>query len=334
MQYTFASHIKKIVGGISNLQTLVTTHSSHIVSQCDFEDIRYLQKFDNHNIVIKNFFTDLRNRYAVNGIHKISEEDAEKHLNFLVKYLTIQSAELFFADKIIFIEGTTERILLPYFIRLFDECNNQPHSIPLAAQHISILEVGANARVFEPFLNFLGVKVLVITDLDSTKQVKKPKKKGVGESVTYDACPVIDSTHTSNYTLKHFFSAPEIDKEDDYAKWYKKLKSNAIDNRFEKILVTYQTQEDGYHARSFEDAFLHINKDNVKEHLESLSGLKNKSNFNDKSMSTYDLTNSVIEKKSDFASSLLFLALTNNAEKKFDWRIPKYIQDSLIWLSQ
>ena len=52
MQYIFIKNIKKLLqngskrddGRIINLQTVISTHSSHIVSESDFEDIKYFKK--------------------------------------------------------------------------------------------------------------------------------------------------------------------------------------------------------------------------------------------------------------------------------------------------
>lgn len=62
MQYVFANEIKTVLQEISNLQTVITSHSSHIVSQSDFVDIRYLKLVGDENVEIKNFHTDLREK--------------------------------------------------------------------------------------------------------------------------------------------------------------------------------------------------------------------------------------------------------------------------------
>jgi len=303
MQYVFAEQIKKIIKDPENLQTLITTHSSHIVSKCDFKDIRYLLKTDDQNILIKNFYNELRKAYT-----------EEEHFKFLVQYLTLQSSELFFADKIIFIEGTTEKILLPYFIKQFDEKFKPAEA--LASQHISILEVGANAKVFAPFLDFLGIKTLIITDIDSTKKV------------TNSAMPVSDSDNTSNYTLKHFYKAPEKDAP-EFPEWYMKLTKGELTIEGGIVKVAYQLDEDGYHARSFEDAFLHINREKLKPLGDKVHGLKNKKDLQNETMNTFDLTNSIVDSKSSFASSLLYQALTND---DLDWEMPRYIREAFSWL--
>ena len=320
MQYVFAKQIKKIIEDTKDLQTLITTHSSHIVSQCDFKDVRYLSKIhgDNNdaNIVIKNFYDEL----------KVAYENKQDHFKFLVQYLTLQSSELFFADKIIFIEGTTEKILLPYFIKLFDEKFKPAEITSLASQHISILEVGANAKVFAPFLEFLAIKTLIITDIDSTKKVTETKNGKV--TTTYIANPVSESDHTSNYTLKYFYNAPEYD-DPKFSGWYKQLTENTLFDPKSIIKVAYQIEESGYHARSFEDAFLHVNRLKIKPIVGDLDGLKLIKSIDEDTMDTYDLTEKILDNKSAFASSLLYQALTKD---ELDWEMPAYIREALSWL--
>ena len=148
----------------------MTTHSSHIVSECDFDDIKYFVKDnDNHNVVSKNL-KDLKTLYQ-----KEKGED-NNHFKFLKQYLTLSRSEIFFADKVILIEGDTERILLPAMIRKLDQ--EHKYDIPLSSQNISIIEVGNYAEIYAAFIEFLGIKTLIITDIDTEAVEKHTDKNG------------------------------------------------------------------------------------------------------------------------------------------------------------
>lgn len=328
MQSIFSRKIREVVKSIKNLQTVITTHSSYIVANSDFEDIRYLLKRADENVEFKNFHTELSDKYNADD-----NEDGAKLYQFLEQYLKIQNAELFFADKAIFIEGTTERILLPWFIKKHD-MNCDEGSQKISSQNISIIEAGANAKAFAPFLEFIGVKSLIVTDLDSTKIEVKKDKAGI-DRTSYVACSVSEATHTSNETLKHFFSAPEI-KDDKFPDWFEKLKSHNLNELTGDVNVVYQSEEHGYQARSFEDAFINANKAELKSLCESgdILGLKNKEYLQEietiESDKLFDFTNEILQKKSDFAASLLYLALMQTA----DWSTPKYIDEGLKWISK
>src|SRR3546814_20992859 len=85
---------------------------------------------------------------------------------FLHQYLTLSRCDLFFADKAILIEGTSERLLLPSMIRKTAEAAaGQPQ---LSSQYLTVMEVGgAYAHRFYDLLNFLELRTLIITDIDS-----------------------------------------------------------------------------------------------------------------------------------------------------------------------
>lgn len=321
MQYVFAEKIHGLISQIPKLQTLLTTHSSHIVSKSNFEDIRYLSRMSPAEpVTIKNFHTDLSSKYEELGA------DGAALFQFLKQYLTINSAELFFASKAVFIEGTTERILLPLFIEMHDKENvDETVESGLSSQNISVLEVGANARAFAPFLKFIGVRSLVITDIDTTKAVVNEK---TGKT-SYPARPVAESSHTSNETLKHFLSAPDLKEKKEFADWRKRLIDGTISSGEEQIQIAYQLEEDGYHARSFEDAFISINLEKVKVRKDTLAGLKNRDALEEFSGNDfYSLTDRILGKKSDFAGSVLYSALVEGE----NWRVPKYIMDGLKWI--
>lgn len=331
MQYVFSRKIQEIIAEINNevsLQTFVSTHSSHIVSQCNFQDLRYFKREDD-NIEIKNFYSDLKIRY----------EGEEDYFKFLQQYLTLYSSELFFAEKIIFIEGISEKMLLPYFINEFDKSILELEN-KISSQNISIIEVGANAKVFSRFLDFLNIKTLIFTDIDTTKlepSKSKPKQK------VYKDCKVSEARNTSNQTLKHFLKSPELPKIKDlenqpekvkeFGDWLSKLKLNELQDEKDIIKISYQIDENGYQARSFEDAFISINLSKIVDFKsKGIQGIKNITELTESRTDFYELTKKVLKEdgKSDFASSILYLALTG----KVEWKTPLYIKEGLQWLSK
>lgn len=322
MQYVFSQKIQEIIREINkqvNLQTFISTHSSHIVSQCNFSDLRYF-KLKDGNINIKNFYTDLEIKY----------KDKEEYFKFLKQYLTLYSSELFFAEKIIFIEGTTEKMLLPYFISQYDKSVVAPEN-KISSQNISIIEVGANSRAFKHFLEFIEVKTLIITDIDTTKLVITPATVRIKERESNVACAVIMGENTSNYSIKEFLNIPEKTETTKLADWFSKLKANKLQDGSHFIKIAYQIEESGYHGRSFEDTFISVNLDEIVKLKEKILGLQKKNELKKSRKDFYELTNAVLKAngKSDFASSLLYLALTGIVE----WKTPLYIKKGLQWIA-
>lgn len=327
MQYIFIKNIKKLLAegikrddGINRpLQYIITTHSSHIVADSDFEDIKYLKTGAKNNVVAKNL-SDLKKEYETNS----------NQYQFLKQYLTISKAEIFFADKAILIEGDTERILIPTFMRKVDleeftrlkTESKEDIFLPLLSQNISTIEVGAYSQIFEKFIDFLGIKSLIITDIDANGDIGNKDKNG---NPIIEACPVENGTKTSNSALLHYFNDTS---------WVN-LKRLTIEQRTKKIgsatiCLCYQQDENGYHARSFEDAFIHLNRVFVKGNKATFQGLKNASDFDDDTKSSYDLAKECIKKKTHFALDILY-----HSNKDFsNWNIPAYIREGLLWLKK
>ncbi|WJE24768.1 ATP-dependent nuclease [Bacillus cereus] len=351
MQYIFINNIKKILEEASigddgktkfNLQTLITTHSAHITNASNYNDIKYFYK-ENKNEVISKNLKDLEKEYEKDG--------EEQNYKFLKQYLTIHRSELFFADKAIFIEGDTERILLPAMMKKIDNNSEFKSSPPLHSQNISILEVGAYSHIFEKFINFIGIKSLIITDIDSGKNVIVKEKEKI------EKCRVLDSDAelTTNSSLKFFYkNGLEENKrsviyknELDYfkklsfnQKILQKIKETKNWEKSEKgnIAIIYQTSEENskgekYHARSFEDAFFHLNRQFVIENKENFDSLKNIKRFEDEKKDVYDLSEECIDKKPSFAMEILLNSKIDvDGNEYSNWEIPNYIKEGLIWL--
>ncbi len=328
MQYIFIKNIKDLLKESStgsdkdkikfNLQTIITTHSSHIVADSDFEDIRYLRK---------KSAVEVESR----SLKKLSEADNYK---FLKQYLTLNRAELFFADKAILIEGDTERLLIPAMMKKIDIENEHKNKdiMPLLSQNISVVEVGAYAQIFESFIDFLGIKTLIITDIDTSKQiVVTGKNKNGTDKVTTTSCRVIEADRTKNSCLNFFYK--DLDFTKLKSQWFLKKVFKKSDNQWSKdkygnLCIVYQKEEKEYHARSFEDAFIHLNREFITQ--SNFLSLKNKNNFDDTEKDAFDLAESCIDKKTGFATDILF----HSTEDFSNWQIPLYIKEGLLWLQK
>ena len=331
LQYVFIRNIKSHIAihrdkflneKNKKLQILITSHSSHIVSECNFDDIIYLKK--NKNEVIAKSFNSLKSQY---------DGDEQEGFRFVKKYLTINRSELFFADKVICIEGDTERILMPMMMHKIDKkVHSSRDVIPLLSQNISIIEVGAYSHLFMPLFSFLGTKVLLITDIDSVKAEKKIDEKGV-EKTVYKSCHPREGTHTSNASIKHFFKDTGFDRTDNpFRALVEKLPDDKIKDN---IRIAYQIPEPDstYQASSFEDAFISLNKNFILKHKKGLNSYGALKNFKDDDILSdyYHFALNKVAKKSVFASSLLYFdneAGTNDET----WLVPHYIEEGLLWL--
>lgn len=331
LQYIFIRNIKTHIKAHrtklleeknKQLQILITSHSSHIVSECNFDDIIYLKK--NGNTVIAKSFNSLKEKYG---------EDEQKGFKFVKQYLTINRSELFFADKAICIEGDTERILMPMMMHKIDNKEKPTEdTMPLLSQNISVIEIGAHFHTFMPLFSFLGTKVLFVTDIDSVKAEKKIDKNGK-EKTVYPSCHPDEGTHTSNASIKEFFG-DEIDTSNNQ---FKELIGKNAENKIkDNMRIAYQIPESdgGYQASSFEDAFIALNKDFIlknKEGFHEYGALKNFENTDIENGNYYNFALNNVKKKPAFASSILYFNDENGKDDE-KWKVPKYIEEGLLWI--
>jgi predicted ATP-dependent endonuclease of OLD family len=270
------------------VQFVVSTHSSHVANAAGFEAIRYFLATSATTAGIRQtMIKDLR--YGL-------MDTPEEHKKFLHQYLTLTRCDLFFADKAILIEGTSERLLLPVILRNLEEVEAEMPK--LSSQYMTIMEVGgAYAHIFFELLDFLELRSLIITDIDTVT---------VAGGI---ACPVHEGTATSNACIKSWFAGDVCSPANLLAKTDPdKIKGHRR--------IAFQRPETigGPCGRTFEDAFMLSNTD--------LFGIQ-AATPNEKAQQAWTKLGNI--KKSEFA--------LKHAFSESEWKAPGYIIDGLKWLA-
>ena len=274
------------------VQFVVTTHSSHIANEASFNAMRYFfaSPIEEGSPIFRSQSRDLRTGLS-------GEETADR--DFLHKYMTLTRCDLLFADAAILIEGTTERLLLPKMIEMFDAV----HSTNLGALYLTIIEVGgAYAYLFYNLVDFLELRTLIITDLDSVDRNNNRKK-----------CKVSDGTHSSNATINRWFSLDA----GSFPILAELLTKSSTEKTTKARRLAYQiphTADDAC-GRSFEDAFILANPTKFQIAGESAD---------ERETRAWEESSKVV-KKSEFA---LTYAISD-----LNWTIPQYIGEGLSWLA-
>ncbi|MDY0110846.1 MAG: AAA family ATPase [Candidatus Krumholzibacteria bacterium] len=295
MQEVFIRQVSKIAQQLSNqegaplpwpVQFIVSTHSSHVANAAGFESIRYFLP-TSANGVRQTKIKDLRE-----GLRETPEE----HRKFLHQYLTLTRCDLFFADKAVLIEGTSERLLLPVIISKLEEA--EPAEPMLSSQYMTTMEVGgAYAHMFFDLLDFLELRTLIITDLDSVA--------ASGGA----ACPVHRGAATSNACLKTWFG------NDDCSPAALLAKDEASKIKGQKRIAFQRPEaEGGPCGRTFEDAFMLANP--------AMFGIEG-ATPTEHAQRVWDKLDQI--KKSQFALKY--------AIDETGWTAPGYILDGLRWLA-
>ena len=296
MQAVFVQKVSEFLApaaGETGVQLLLTTHSSHMAANCGFAPIRYFRR-NNGTVEIKDLLS----------FESSAMTDPEKAaMEFLRKYLTTTRCDMFFADKLVFIEGQVERMLLPRLIAALDVALRDK----LTSTYVCTVEVGgAYAHLFRKLIEFLQLPALVITDLDSIDGTTKKK------------APVANGHASSNATLSQWLPGssdlPAL------------MAAGEAEKTSGRVRVAYQVPEAAGQpcARSFEEAFVYANAAWLIINKAKLLATGGTFTHADAAALTADAYN-VSLPKVDFALDLL----ANEG-----WATPMYIREGLEWLAK
>ncbi|MCD4833777.1 MAG: AAA family ATPase [Bacteroidales bacterium] len=168
MQYKFLKFLKENIDKEGKVRQLfVTTHSTHITSAAELDNIICLYEgFDGKSNV---------------GYPGKAFRDNIDSKNYVKRFLDATKSNMLFADKVIFVEGLAEQLLLPCLAayKYYNEDKKITNEDELINQHVSIVSV--DSRTFKHFLRLYSFseenpsaiqkKVGCITDAD-------PEQKG------------------------------------------------------------------------------------------------------------------------------------------------------------
>lgn len=303
-------------------QLVITTHSSHIVKEIDFCDLRYFKRLpaDKEYQIPTTIVIDLSKVFSTNN-----EEDPENQTRrFASRYLKTTHCDIFFADAIILVEGVAENMLLPHFIHSKYPKLNQ--------MYISILEInGRHSHRLKKLIETIGIDTLIVTDLDTASSEGKhaavePKRN--------------ENQITTNYSITNWIMHEKqidflLDKDNE-------SKVILADNEFNSsiriayqipIEINYNDEKKEALTSTFEDSIIYSNLELFKNiddkelYLNKISNIiKSAIGFEDMHSKIYEEIRKTSFKKAEFALDLIYII---DPEKIV---VPNYIDDGLNWL--
>ena len=312
-------------------QIIITTHSSHIVnskihSSSSFDNINYLTLKNKCSKVIPLydalFIQDFSKKSSQKTGQQINPKLDQRDLLFLKKHIKYKVSELFFSDAIIVVEGTTEEILLNYYLEKEKELRNY---------YISIFRIdGAYAHIYFPLLQQIQIPCVIITDIDIKRNNTEPC-----ESTSSEQIRSLKNRKTTNNTLKILCGIEELNDNLQY----KEISNTYI--VFQKDPINKQ------YATSLEEAIILTNYDNQLV-IESLKSTISTEMFNiimDNNRINPNSSFEIQKKlntnggKTKFASTLLYNMITVTANTDPDSsniipELPQYITDGFDWLKR
>jgi len=187
------------LNGLKTTQVFMTSHSTHIASDCDYKNLNVLYKNKENEVKSFSPFKD--------GLL------TERENKLLKRYLDATRSEMFFASAILYVEGVGEQFIIPAIAK-------EVYGINLTEHNISVIPI--HSRYFDPYLkivqnNNLEIPTVAIIDGDSaelkeeeteTTAVANAKKLEIADRVV-----VMSGTKTLEIDL-----FPNLDTNNTYLK--------------------------------------------------------------------------------------------------------------------
>lgn len=296
-------------------QLLVSTHSSHVTHEVDYQSLRYFRRLPAGMYGIGVPVSTVSNLSNVFG-------EGTKTKEFVTRYLRAQHADIFFADAVILVEGSAERMMLPHFLRnkfsFLDRC------------YITTLDIGgSHAHRLRPLIDALGIVTLVITDLDAgLNKAAKPVRRNA-EQITNN--PTLRSwmrTMCLGSTVDELLELPAAQKE------------HKIDDLY-SVRVAYQTPIDTHLPatgeaiqalpNTFEDSFVLSNAIYFAE-MQRSTGLMKAFVKILKEAQTSDAVGEGFFSELRDGKKAEFVLLVLGDKNFPSLKIPEYISEGLSWL--
>ncbi|QKF58416.1 ATP-dependent nuclease [Aliarcobacter lanthieri] len=160
MQYKFLKFLNENRKEKKVRQVFVSTHSTHITSAVSLDEIICLH---NENGISKIAYPK-----------KVFSDREEKSKKYIQRFLDSTKSDMLFAQKVLFVEGIAEQLLMSIFANYLDKS--------LEDNHVAIINVGG--RFFDHFLYLfdstkpftINKKIVCLTDRDPERK-EKPNGK-------------------------------------------------------------------------------------------------------------------------------------------------------------
>lgn len=186
MQYKFLKFLQDNNANGHVRQIFITSHSTQIASAVKMDDLICLSSQVLGKIDVGYPRVIYREDNAYDVVSK----------QYVQRFLDATKADMFFANKLIFVEGIAEELLLPVFAKYLKK--------DLTDEHVLVVNMGG--RYFNHFLKLfdknnnlytINKKVICLTDID-------PCRKNKGDNEKYKACyPYEYNIDTAKYNYKH-----------------------------------------------------------------------------------------------------------------------------------
>lgn len=330
MQYKFLQFLQDNKANGHVRQIFMTTHSTQIASAVKLDDLICLTspKLGQINVGYPRV------------IYKKDIADDMNSKQYVQRFLDATKADMFFANKLIFVEGVAEELLLPVFARYMNK--------NLTDEHVLVVNMGG--RYFNHFLKLfdtnnayaINKKIVCLTDIDPCRKKNVPNTE-------YEACyPYEYNIDTANYNYIH-----HADTEVAQYASHPNIRFYRQDVMYGKTLEYDIMRENPNCELLLTDSVSNISEIKAmmaERNLNDMIGKLRKSDANTRIKTSIDASGWTDEEKrkavlaSRYLNSVskgsnaleLNVALMTNLEKpeadRIEFHVPQYIVDALTWL--
>ena len=330
MQYKFLKFLQdnNLNGHVR--QIFMTSHSTQIASAVKLDDL----------ICLTSPALGQINVGYPRAIYKEESSNDMVSKQYVQRFLDATKADMFFANRLIFVEGIAEELLLPVFARYLNKNLTDEHG----------LVVNMGGRYFNHFLKLfdtknpytINKKIVCLTDID-------PCRKKKGDDKNYEVCyPYEYNIDTDNYDYKH-----HADTELDQYVVHPNIRFYRQDVTYGKTLEYDLMRENPNCELLLTDSV--SNRDEIKAMMAELDVNKvmgkmrnseantrikssiNQSGWEDEEKRKALLASRYLNSVSKGSNALeLNVTLMDNLEKpeaeRKEFHVPQYIIDALKWL--
>lgn len=330
MQYKFLQFLQDNKSNGHVRQIFMTSHSTQIASAVKLDDLICLTSPALGKISVG----------YPRIIYKMDNAEDVASKQYVQKFLDATRADMFFANKLIFVEGIAEELLLPVFAKYMKK--------NLTDEHVLIVNMGG--RYFNHFLKLfdtnnpytINKKIVCLTDIDPCRREKVPK-------ANYESCyPYEYNLDAAKYEYKHhaeteiaqYETHPNIRFYSQNPIYGKTLEYDLMrENPNCELLLTESVSN-----------ISEIKEMMAEQNLETMIDMLRKSETNSRIKASIETSGWTKEEKrkavlaSRYLNSVskgsnaleLNVALMNNLEKpeadRKEFKVPQYIINALTWL--
>lgn len=330
MQYKFLQFLQDNKANGHVRQIFMTTHSTQIASAVKLDDLICLTSPKLGQIDVGY------PRVIYNG----NNANDVKSKQYVQRFLDATKADMFFANRLIFVEGVAEELLLPVFAKYLGK--------NLTDEHVLVVNMGG--RYFNHFLKLfdtnnayaINKKIVCLTDIDPCRKKNLP-------NADYEACyPYEYNIDTVNYNYMHH-AETEVAQ---YAS-HPNIRFYRQDPMYGKTLEYDIMRENPNCELLLTDSVSNISEIKAmmaERNLNDMIDKLRKSDTNTRIKTSIDASGWTDEEKrkavlaSRYLNSVskgsnaleLNVALMANLEKpeadRIEFHVPQYIVDALTWL--